>query len=380
MYIAEPGQHINSAGRRDWNSGNPWNAPPSGCNQVLNDKGELKPVAEVSAWWSPEWGYNDWNRRDGPLQDSVWPISELPIGNGKQVVDILGFTRYYNNAAPIFSNETKNVINRVSYTKGGSDTPFSFNRKMTEQRLMKNSSLAPNPPLGTILSYAQGDEWKNYVYTLGGVNEQNRPYRPNMSSIAAYLYSNYPALYLDVSNLDVPQSYTNAENIRSTGIDCTALLQRAISYGGNAYSALTTNGLNDSRVDEYTSYSGASRLIGTSTASGFASGTTSWMIADLTERWREHPVNLDLAVPGDYIMLNGVNASHAAIILSIANTGNGNAITRNDIKLIHASQGKNRTWEVETNIRWQYGVEDTDTAYVGGEIGLAHHFRVRRIR
>jgi hypothetical protein len=85
----------------DWNKNNPWNAPPLNSNDKVgvyvkrkeNGKDVIKlEQTDHPKWWSPEWGYNEWNRVDtGQLLPDVPGLNNLFPGNGEQTVKFMQY-------------------------------------------------------------------------------------------------------------------------------------------------------------------------------------------------------------------------------------------------------------------------------------------------
>jgi hypothetical protein len=85
-------------GAVDWNNLHPWKAPLS---------------------------ENDWNKNE---DGSLFTGEKA----GKQVVTIKPWTRYYQGDGTNFDNPERDVAGHVAYTTGRSDSPFKFNRELTE--------------------------------------------------------------------------------------------------------------------------------------------------------------------------------------------------------------------------------------------------------
>ncbi len=96
LYIAD--------GAQDWNNDNPWNAPADAIAYAAMSQTEKDKIK----WWSPEWGYNDWNRIDTETigADTIKKgLQGLPIGDGKQVINFVD----YRPAKTLKDTNTKSV-------------------------------------------------------------------------------------------------------------------------------------------------------------------------------------------------------------------------------------------------------------------------------
>ena len=174
-------------GNADWNNRNPWNAP-------LSD--------------------NDWNKDEN---------GNLMTGDsaGKQVIDIKPWTRYYQ-AESAFDNPTRIVLGSVGYALGASDSPFRFNLDLNNQQNCLNISVAGGWTATTAPKGLDNQSnWTKYdtqIRTQGITTYY--PYTPNYSSKHQWIETG---------------SYDWADAQKSAGVDCSAFLQRAVSYPSNRY-------------------------------------------------------------------------------------------------------------------------------------------------
>jgi len=158
LYIAEPG--AGGPASTDWNDLHPWNAPPAaGVPPVGGDP--VWGLGIGGTYMATYWGYNEWNRvHDGSVSASsikaITGLSELPPGNGNQVIKLITFTPIRTlagteaaRADPPSTNWISGTVAysypdhfsepRVSGTSGwhgsaGSmDSPFDYNKKMQMQ-------------------------------------------------------------------------------------------------------------------------------------------------------------------------------------------------------------------------------------------------------
>lgn len=116
LYVDE---RVGNSKSRDWNDVHPWNAP---CDE--ND-------SEQPWWWSPEWGFNNWNRFVFGT-DFDCAMNALPRGNGMQVVTFAEYTSFRSKGT------SSSVFNNVSYDYNEKDvhawdSPFDFLYKLKKQ-------------------------------------------------------------------------------------------------------------------------------------------------------------------------------------------------------------------------------------------------------
>jgi len=118
-----------SEGADDWNNAHPWDVPPAVGKSVAG--------GAIPAWWSPTWGYNEWNRKwvEGT---KIGDIANLNPADGTQNGILpLGALHPYRW---IDNTENKNV---VAYDYNSQDSPFEFNAKLEEQRSIMGSMYSP---------------------------------------------------------------------------------------------------------------------------------------------------------------------------------------------------------------------------------------------
>ncbi|ULQ58749.1 hypothetical protein K7I13_09315 [Brucepastera parasyntrophica] len=137
----------------DWNNMHPWNAPPGenlkaqGGNPVW---GRLT-ASNASSWDGDRWGYNEWNRKwdgTGTVAESFVGLKDLPVGDGKQVVQYFPVTPIRTLGGTISNPNATNILNNtVAYSyplhsyepnsdgeAGSMDSPFDYIKKMLIQK------------------------------------------------------------------------------------------------------------------------------------------------------------------------------------------------------------------------------------------------------
>ena len=284
LYIAETAN--------DWNDQHPWNAPPSGEAKVKDTKGVLKPVSEVSPWWKPEWGYNEWNRiHDGSAKApaAITGLLRLPIGNGAQVIKMVPFVPLRTVSANAANNVLKGRV-AYSYPKhyyepiqtatpgageqagdsGSMDSPFDFNKKLIIQKQMlskwynsKGKKFAKSKDdwptgiltpkdFGSFAAYeanavsidkdlSNDPQWYLKVPTIDSWQESVPPSgkwwnysRDEMTPTQAFIPSLGLRYLTSTSAEDHPDGVTindlEKKHIVEAGTDCVGLAKRAASY------------------------------------------------------------------------------------------------------------------------------------------------------
>jgi hypothetical protein len=352
----------------DWNYLNPWNAPPTGSNQVQNAKGELKPVSEVSAWWSEAWGYKDWNRLnngsiafdldasadDERLSDSCEFMSSLSEGSGRQVVEFINESTWHAGNL---------VQNAVGYSITTHDSPFEFNSKLQDQRLLLTQAILTNSAgyelgqgatLGSAYSYGYsrapakktypftGDgvdwpgDWDNYLGTDSSIENDALSDGRDMNGVSRYPYRPSFSSERYAAAPSPKPNPTSAQIRQSSGVDCSGLVQRSMSYSGETYAP--------GRISGYI-WSTASPGDGRVQFDVDLGGNNLWRIDG--QNVQNNYINLISIVPGDIVYYSGPTGYHVMMVSIIENAGVAN-ISLENIRLVEATWGANVASAINT--------------------------------
>ncbi len=342
LYIAD--------GAQDWNNDNPWNAPVDAIAYAAMSQTEKDKIK----WWSPAWGYNEWNRGYGFA--ALYTEASMPNppeqNRGRQTLDL----------HPSTWIEGQSVERAVAYSIGCHDSPFEFNHKLDHQRTVLNykfgTSAGPlydkmqgNPPNPYCVSWErttapENDKikientdgrvtWRNYAddsagIAISGYTIPNRPaivngtyyaYRPGLSSVAGMLTDTYRS--------------------RSAGVDCVGLVVRSFSYTGSVYTHTT-------RLSTWlwgeAAQSRAFPSVSVPTPNPNNQTDSLWKIENKNDLGVYS--NLGLVVPGDIIYYSG----HIMMVASVARSGSGD-VRPEDVRTIEAVDGNFENNNVTTHFR-----------------------------
>jgi hypothetical protein len=215
----------------DWNNVHPWNAPPGIASGGSQGVTYAEPVGWIPAWWSYDWGFNEWNRvHDGTASAAtIAPInglSTLTAGDGKQGIKFIPFTPPRTLKISTSEPSSENSITgTVAYSypshaheptegnkgyAGSMDSPFDYNKKMQLQlsllgewyngagkRFEKPREAWPNPGALVASAFPSWDSYKEHV-----TGQENQ--RENVSE------ATFNALNTDSTNWSTQAELTNA--------------------------------------------------------------------------------------------------------------------------------------------------------------------------
>ncbi|MDA3849996.1 MAG: hypothetical protein PF447_01860 [Spirochaetaceae bacterium] len=285
---------------------------------------------------------DDWNDEHRWVEGNEWNHDiDGNVGDGGQVIDLADspWTRFYL-AGSLFSNATTRVENRLPYTSGGSDTPFSMMEKLESQRVLLEHYMQepllgvftgggpnttwPEPVApGSFVSPFIADNsnsWNNYLKTGDQLTIDGTityPYRPSYSSVAG-----------------IVSTYQSSQVEQSIGADCSGFIQRCASYINSPYLSGSTN--RDNSDDYITDLADVDLWPGTN--------------YELCKKRLEGVTGIDNAsyeiperiylVPGDILKMNG----HVVIVQDIIYDDNN--ITNDDILVIEAA-GTGTEWTID---------------------------------
>ena len=272
LYLVEEGEN-----GWDWNDVYKWNAPPIGQNQVRDKDGTLKPVAAVSPWWSPEWGYNEWNWNYDPATNhgrysviagkssatpengryietfNANPIGAglpITIGNGGQGVKYLD-TTWNSKNNDIVADIT--IKNRMIYSFGNTTTPFQYGEDtyFVNQALktywngfalvaadMKNrytnapmTAIAPKTKMNGIFPSTPNNLAGHWSYYLDSMPSTAAvPRRVPGAKLGGNIHEGFG------KTSDIwPMVRSPGDNGIPVGIDCGGFVAMTLAYMGNSY-------------------------------------------------------------------------------------------------------------------------------------------------
>ncbi len=342
----------------DWNRLHPWNAPASGNTGPK--------------WWSDAWGHNEWN-----LAYS-FPAGTHSIDAGSKdsgCQTILPHSSYWWKEGNEFNKS-------VAYSMECHDSPFEFNQKMDQQKALLHNAFytrlnpynksvmvrgKPEPtrsswsstlaPLVTDLSSGSDNPWYNYRKESSGFALSAGPgLPPGFPAMTYYPYR---------PGLSSAEANTLENRLRSAGVDCVGLVQRALSYQGESYALSSIGG--------YT-WTSTAQGSGTRTAPTVAADGGLWKIMEIMakEDRKKDPITnewiypkLSQVVPGDIIYYPG----HTMMVADITRSGSGD-VRPEDVRIIEAVHWKG--WAVfgvtKRNKLKNYTDGDVKSAWVIGRL------------
>jgi len=404
LYVAEGGM--------DWNEVRNWNAPPALANENSAPK-----------WWQREWGYNEWNRIDNG-ENYVADIATLPVGEGRQEVTILSWTRYdrdfgaddtrqvfhWTGAEPTDPPARRIVRSAVAYNTATWDSPFDFNRKLWSYRLYVANR--PWPAGSTAPTLTQGQapglwgSYYNYEYLVQNPNPAeastsqllidgtyHRLDEGTSATTEMLALVSQPVLvdqremfpyrpqYAAIERYSMLAGRTGSQAMSGSGLDCIDLLTRALMYQGNRYQL----GLyNDSTIIPDTGcdwrYTGRTPYRQISAVHQEFSSDICGIVADsnlsvaaefYAADTRDRPEVWNL-VPGDILVMRMyprrepgdpppvLTYPHVAVVQSVNDQNNNGVLEACEIVLIESASG-NPEGELPENSAMRRGVHQYPT-------------------
>ncbi len=361
----------------DWNDFHKWNAPPPGQNQVRDRNGVLKPVAEVSPWWSPEWGYNEWNwnydraenykqflatsgaenqryiEQFNPPNPGNGAGNQVTIGDGGQTV-VIPKSTWSGTSNDINTSTNFLIQNSVIYCFAETTSPFQFGEDMESLRreirdYWNNLHLQQPNNINYQLMFT---EWDSIEKTTAPSRNKNLQVVQNQ----AWVWENYKEFsrvpgarrssndHLKFRGLEDGYPYEDAETgefklngvgedlnagnhgKNVTGVDCGGLVYMSASYSGSPY---TKHRLSEGHRPAYLDIAGVDDGLGD------AERNNLWGISRKVDiEGIEDPLlNSQLIVPGDIFYYAGY---HIGMIGEIIPGDNMSSLTGDHFPLLES--------------------------------------------
>jgi hypothetical protein len=292
-------------------------------------------------------GLTDWNDANPWIDGNVWNLDYNALiandpdyiranhVNGGQI-NIKPWTRYD------FDPNTQ-IHGSVAYSWGGCDSTKDFNDDLTDQRAAVRAWYTLHPIAGNAELTNTLQNWPNTwaPNNTWGIAEDNGQvnYRFGIPVAGSFTYDPIPGIEprpytpgfaSKKYNRDV---YEARHACYSAGADCSGFVQRAASYAGNRYDDnngnVTDAGMN-TLPEQRLLWALAYPAYMTNLLEADGLTAASWEIVNNGVG----PINL--VVPGDIVIISGVNVWHIGIVDRIQ-FGLNRQVTETDIRVIEAA-------------------------------------------